>query len=66
MPYNRVLQNTPKFEIQGVHHFSAQEMNPIEAKKNSKLYLYPSYRTKTGKIGPKMAKKHLSGGGTSH
>ena len=32
----RVLQNTPKFEIQDVHHFSVQEMDPIEATKNFK------------------------------
>ena len=30
----RVYQNTLKFEIQGVHHFSTQEMVPIEATKS--------------------------------
>ena len=31
---SRVYQNTLKFEIQGVHHFSTQEMVPIEATKS--------------------------------
>ena len=31
---NRVYQNTLKFEIHGVHHFSTQEIVPIEATKS--------------------------------